>query len=464
MTKALSQEGVPAHGAGFSTGRFKREPATRHEAWLLGGGIRIVAVLDRPSAGGRRDQFESATEGACELVADDGAPRRRAQQPVLAQPGPAKPVVAESVLAGSDLVRHALMLSGSIGLGHAQLAAACTTALTADGWTTSTLDLMRLLGRGADSIADTVFRTMLAVPGLYDAFHFAALRNGNWLADLTDAAARNRILPKLRAHLDAEPTDLVISVFATGAAAMSSLAAEYPATKHVVFCTDVTPHRLWVHENVDLYLLASQAAEQAVRRFDPDARVQVLPAPVRDSFYHPPAQAEARAQFSVPAADRCVLLTTGGWGLGPVAQAAEALGEAGVHVLAVAGRNAKLEQRLFDVAQRQPLVHPFGFSDQIPELMAAADLVITSSGDTCTEARVVGRPLLLLDVVQGHGRDNLQHELELGDAAVASGRPADVVRATLAALDHAKPPSAPLNQSPDASHTALTTALESLGR
>ena len=61
-------------------------------------------------------------------------------------------------------------------------------------------------------------------------------------------------------------------------------------------------------------------------------------------------------------------------------------------------------------------MRPFGFTDRVPELMAAADLVITSSGDTCTEARTVGRPLLLLDVVQGHGRDNLQHELELGDA------------------------------------------------
>ena len=58
----------------------------------------------------------------------------------------------------------------------------------------------------------------------------------------------------------------------------------------------------------------------------------------------------------------------------------------------------------------------FGFTDRIPELMAAADLVITSSGDTCAEARAVGRPLLLLDLVPGHGRDNLQHELELGDA------------------------------------------------
>jgi len=42
--------------------------------------------------------------------------------------------------------------------------------------------------------------------------------------------------------------------------------------------------------------------------------------------------------------------------------------------------------------------------------------------------------------VQGHGRDNLQHELELGDAGVTSPRPDQVVRSALAALDRAKPP------------------------
>lgn len=322
---------------------------------------------------------------------------------------------------------------------------------------------MRLLGRGADSVGGAVFRTMLAVPGLYDAFYFAAFRTGNRVARLAESGAIRRIVPRLRDQLDAEPADLAISVFATGASAISRLAGRYPSMRHVVFCTDVTPHRLWVHQHVDLYLVTSQAAEQAVRRFSPEARVLVVQAPVRVAFYHPPSQLEARASLDVPVRERCVLLTTGAWGLGPVAQAAGALGDAGVHVLAVAGRNAKLERRLRAVAERQPLVHPFGFSDRIPELMAASDLVITSSGDTCTEARVIGRPLLLLDVVQGHGRDNLQHELELGDAAVASGRAADIVRATLTALDHAKPPPAMPTRSADAWDTALHAALATIG-
>ena len=360
--------------------------------------------------------------------------------------------------------RRALLLSGSIGKGHDMLAEACSAALEAEGWSTRTLDLMRLLGRGGGSIGRAVFRSMLAVPGVFDAFHFASLRTGGRLAALTDAAARRQIEPRLRALLDANRVDLALSVFATGASAISHLAPLYPAMTHVVFCTDATPHRLWVHPNVDLYLVTSEVAERAVRRFEPDAGVLVVPPPLRAAFYAPPSQERARRRLGVPEHERCVLLMSGAWGIGPVAEAAEALGNACVHVLAVAGQNAGLERKLEAASRRQPRVRPIGYTDRIPELMAASDLVITSSGDTCTEARTVGRPLLLLDVVQGHGRDNLQHELELGDAAVTSGRPADVVRSALAALDAAKPPPAIPTQSYAAWQHAFATALESIGK
>jgi processive 1,2-diacylglycerol beta-glucosyltransferase len=359
--------------------------------------------------------------------------------------------------------RKALLLTGSIGMGHDQLAEACTASLSASGWSAQTLDAMRLLGRRGGAVGEAVFRGMLAVPGLYDAFHFTALRPGNRLALLADAAARRRIVPRLREHLEQDQPDLVISVFATGASAISKLADSYPAMNHVVFCTDVTPHRMWVHPNVDLYLVSSSIAVAAVQRFQPEARVLVVPAAVRPAFYQPAPQEQARASLGVPATERCVLLMSGAWGLGPVAAAARALGNAGVHVLAVAGRNAKLERRLQAVAARQPRVRAFGFTEAIPDLMAACDLVITSSGDTCTEARTIGRSLLLLDVVPGHGRDNLQHELELGDAAVTSARPADVVRGALAALERVKPAPAGPTRTQAEWESAFNAALATVG-
>jgi processive 1,2-diacylglycerol beta-glucosyltransferase len=360
-------------------------------------------------------------------------------------------------------VSRALLVSGSIGMGHDVVAAACDVSLRSLGWSTQTLDAMRLLGKHADAGGKAVFRCMMAVPGLYDGFHFAALRTGGRLSRAIDAAARYRIVPRLRACLNASPADLAISVYPTAASAISQLAGSYPGMRHVVFCTDATPHRLWVHPNVALYLVTSAVAERAVRRFQPEALVRVVPTPLRSGFYDPPSQASARARLDLPSQGRCILLMSGSWGIGPVAEAARALANAGVHVMAVAGRNARLERQLRSAARLQPRLHCFGFTDRIPALMAASDLVITSSGDTCAEARAVGRPLLLLDVVQGHGRDNLQHELELGHAAVTSGRAADVVRCALAELDRATLPPSRQQGSRAGWQAAFNSALAVIG-
>ena len=361
------------------------------------------------------------------------------------------------------MIRRALLLSGSLGAGHEMAARASAASLGGRGWDTEILDAMQLLGPRGGSAGEAVFRGMLATPGLFDAFHFAALRPGSRLALLADAGARRQLVPRLRDYLDAHPAGLAISVFATAASAVSVLADRYPGMSHVVLCSDVTPHRLWVQPNVDMYLVTSAAAEAFVRRYQPRARVRVVPSPVRPGFYDPPAQEQARAGLGLPADDRAVLLMSGAWGLGPIAAAAAALADAGVQVLAVAGRNAKLENRLRAAARSRPRLHVFGYTEEIPALMAASDLVITSSGDTCAEARTVGRALLLLDVVQGHGRDNLQHELELGNADVASSRPAEMVRCALAALDRVKPPSSGATRSAASWETAFTMALEDIG-
>ena len=155
------------------------------------------------------------------------------------------------------LMRRALLLSGSLGAGHEVHARTFAASLAGRGWSTQILDAMRLLGPRGGSAGEAVFRGMLAVPGLFDAFHFAALRPGSRLALLTDAAARRQLVPRLRDYLDAHPADLAVSVFATAASAVSVLADRYPGMSHVVLCSDVTPHRLWVHPNVDLYLVTS---------------------------------------------------------------------------------------------------------------------------------------------------------------------------------------------------------------
>jgi processive 1,2-diacylglycerol beta-glucosyltransferase len=337
-----------------------------------------------------------------------------------------------------------VLLTGSVGLGHEMMARSCAGLLHEAGWQTRQLDSMTLLGGRSARVADRVFGSLVTRPGIYDGLHFAHLRTGSRLAGLMDRAARSRLVPALRAELAREPASLVLSVFATGASAAAALKAEAPARVTVVLCTDVAVHRLWVAEGTDLFLVTSPAAAASVRRYLPRAAVSVVPPPVRPAFYTAPAQQQARLDLGVPAGEPCVLLIDSGWGFGPLAGSAAALASAGVHVLAVAGRNQAMQGRLRELARTSPRIRPFGFTGQVPALMAAADLVIALPGaTTCAEARVVGRPLLLLDVMPGHGRDNLQHELDLGGADVCGPGAAGITASALALLDRlSRPPPA----------------------
>ncbi|MBN9621026.1 MAG: glycosyl hydrolase [Actinobacteria bacterium] len=358
---------------------------------------------------------------------------------------------------------HALLLSGSLGMGHDVMAEACAVSLHRRGWTSDTMDSLRLMGGAAGGLGERTFRALLAVPGVYDAFHFEQLRAGGRLARLAERASSRYAVPALAAELDRRPADLVVSVFATGAAATSRVKAERGGLVTAVFCIDVNPHSLWVHDNTDLYLVTSQTARRFVRRFHPGAEVAVVPTPVRPPFYAAPTQAQAREQLGLPADARCVLLMAGSWGMGPLVEIARALAAAGVHTLAVAGRNAKAAAALRSAAATEPRIVAFGFTEEVPTLMAAADAVLTTSGDTCSEARVVGRHVLLLDVVPGHGRENLQHELERGDADVVPVEPDALTRAVLAVLAEIAPPAAALAQTAAAWETAFDAALARVG-
>ncbi|MEX2269473.1 MAG: glycosyl hydrolase [Acidimicrobiia bacterium] len=359
--------------------------------------------------------------------------------------------------------RRALMLSGHLGAGHDVVAQACVDALAPHGVKSRILDAMVLLGRAGGRIGDAVFKSLFASPTVYDGFHFSHLRRGSRVARGLDSLALRNMWPHFLKHVEAFDPDLFVSVFATGAAAAARLRRERDDILSVVFCTDTWLHRMWVHDETDLFLVTSRTAAASVRAYRPRAPVEIVPAPARSAFYDTPSRSEARTGLGISDDARCVLLMSGAWGLGPIHEVAVRLARAGLEVLAVAGHNQKLERSLTGLAETSPSVHAFGFTERIPELMAACDVVVTSSGDTCTEARVVGRGLVLLDVVPGHGRENLTHQLELGNAAVCMPDPPTIADAVTTFLeDEARTEPEPV-RSRDAWELPFLAALEGIG-
>jgi len=335
-----------------------------------------------------------------------------------------------------------LILSGSIGKGHDTVAEACRAALEAAGSPSLVVDCMELLGGVGNRLGEGVMRSLMAVPGAYDAFHFGFLRPGGRMARSFDYMAARKMLKPIRDVLAGHPADILLSVFATGGAVAHLLLPEMPGVESVVYCTDACPHAMWVHPRTKLFLVTSPMSAAFVRYHRPDAQVAVVPAAVRPAFYDPPSRKDARVTLGVDPDAQIVLLMAGAWGIGPLDRLASVLAADGLTVLAVAGANERLHRRLRAVAADQSRVVAYGYSDQIPELMAAADVVVTTPGDTCTEARQIGRPMVLLDTVPGHGRENLELELARGGSTAVPAEGSIVRDAVREALKGHVPPGA----------------------
>jgi hypothetical protein len=351
------------------------------------------------------------------------------------------------------------------------VAEVCAGALEATGFAVDTRDCMRLLGTVQATMADSIYRLLISRPAIYDGFHFAHLRAEGRLSRGGDDAAAKRIIRNLERPRPTDglgpvrlaDLDLVLAVFATGARVGAELVRRHRSARSVVYCTDATVHRMWVHEGTDLFVATCELAAKSVLRYQPGARVVVVPPAVRGSFFGVPSQAAARERFDVPEGATCVLLVSGGWGIGPVAQSARALAKAGHHVLAVSGSNRRLRNELDTLAVEDPRIHSLGLTDEMPAAMAASDVVVSGAGQTCHEVRVVGRPLVVLDAVPGHGRENLLHEMMSGGAATCSPTAESVVGVVEATLRSGeRPPPWPV-ASPEEWRACFLAALAPLG-
>jgi processive 1,2-diacylglycerol beta-glucosyltransferase len=362
-----------------------------------------------------------------------------------------------------EAVRRVLFLSGSLGKGHDVVADACIAALDPYGVESRVVDSMALLGKGFSAVGDRVFRRLLSVTPVYDVFHLSQLRDGHRVGQAMERIGVDKMYGAVRDEVERFDPQLLVAVFPTGAGAAARLKRERGGPPCVVIMTDSMAHRMWVHDETELFLVTSRLAAESVRRYRPEAPTRIVTAPVRPEFRTVPDREEARRKLGVPAELPCVLVMSGAWGIGPIDDAAERLASDGYSVLAVAGSNEELQGRLDAVAARHPEVVSFGYTDRVPELMAACDVVVTSSGDTCREARLIRRPIILLDVVPGHGRENLLHELDLGGAAVCDPTPDSIARTVRAFL--ADPERSTPLPAPDADEAArqFIDSLRSLG-
>jgi hypothetical protein len=109
-------------------------------------------------------------------------------------------------------------------------------------------------------------------------------------------------------------------------------------------------------------------------------------------------------------------------------------------IVCLAGRNEQLARRLSRTFAEVPRVRVYGFTDQMPELLAAADVLVHSTGGvTCLEAMAAGTPVVSYGLPVGHARVNTRAmaALDLVRLAKDTGELREQVRASFASSEPA---------------------------
>jgi len=193
-----------------------------------------------------------------------------------------------------------------------------------------------------------------------------------------------------------------------------------------VTLTDYDIHTMWVQDGVDGYFVATDEMAHALRaKGVGDATVDVTGIPIMPVFAKRyPGKPAMRRRLGLRPEPATVLVAAGGFGLAGIDETVASLADVAddAQLLAIAGRNAKLEAKLRAVAESRPgRIVPFGFVDNMHELMAASDLAVTKCGGlTSSECMAMGLPMVIIDPIPGQEERNADYLLENGVAVKAN--------------------------------------------
>jgi len=314
-----------------------------------------------------------------------------------------------------------------VGVGHVSAANAVAAALrdgapyaqttVVDSYEYAALVVSRLVSNG-------YLRMVKSIPQLYRYIYTRAERAteiGRFRTWAHQFTATN-----LRPLMLRQRPDVVVCTHAFPCGAMAeykSLYADAPPVVAIV--TDYAVHGFWIHENVDHYVVATDAMRDALAARGVDRRdVSVSGIPIRPEFGAPaPPRELLRDRLHLPRDRYVALMMGGGLGMAPVERMLGALKAIALPLaaVAIAGRNARIVPRVSAAAESVAYpVRALGFVENVYDYMHAADVLVTKPGGlTAAEALAAGIPMVLCKPLPGQEERNARFLVE-GGAAVRS--------------------------------------------
>jgi UDP-N-acetylglucosamine:LPS N-acetylglucosamine transferase len=343
--------------------------------------------------------------------------------------------------------RRVLVLSADVGEGHAAAARALARQIEDSGQhaEVTVIDGLAAMGRLLQPVVEDGYRVQLRfMPWTYTVVYWLLEHVGpiRWAARKLLCLFGSRPLARRIAEHD---PDVVVSTYPAVTVVLARL-----RRTHAIHCptiatiTDLTGLFFWAQPGIDMHLVMYGESMSPVERIAGAGSAQLVSPLISAEFTTPRCPLAARRALGLPETGRMVVVSGGGWGVGDVTGAVrELLHEREVSsIVCLAGRNEQLRERLEDDFAGQERVHVYGFTDEMPRLLAAADVLVHSTGGvTCLEAKAAGTPVVSYGLPVGHARLNTRAmaALHLLRLANDTGELREHVRASFAEVAPALP-------------------------
>lgn len=329
-----------------------------------------------------------------------------------------------------------LLLSASSGAGHVRAAQALEKAFAARGdCLVEHIDVIHYVSKLFQRAYDKAYITMVRrAPGLMGVLY-----------DRTDQPwrhARRRLAldrlntgPMIRLLKRTQPDLCVATHFLPAEIIAWLIAKKKLRARNAIVVTDYDVHAMWLCQTVDRYYVAlAEAAEYLAHIGVPREKLQVTGIPVDPLFAKPLDRVEARRALGLEPGATSLLISAGGYGIGPVEQLVSDLLELQKpwQVVAIAGKAEKVHKRLEEIsrgagklASGAPRLVAVGFTKEMDKYMAAADLLVGKAGGlTTSEALARELPMALIEPIPGQEERNADHLLEAGASIRCNNLPA----------------------------------------
>ncbi|MFB6468135.1 glycosyltransferase [Cytobacillus sp. Hz8] len=320
-----------------------------------------------------------------------------------------------------------LILSSTFGEGHNQVANAIREAVesTLPGTIPIILDTMEWIHPYLYPISNFFYKSSIKkFPQVYSYFYRKTRVRNSFSTKLNSifTFGMHSILEVIR---EVKPS-VVVSTYPFAAGILSNLKQHRLINiPTVTIITDYTDHSYWIYPHTDQYLVGTnRLRDQLILQGIEEYKIKVTGIPIRQRFIETQPREKLLKKYGMDPNKFTILMMGGGEGyIGKGLSTLHVLDSISqsFQLIIVCGRNHKLKKQFeLEVKNCKHDVLLLGFCEEVQELMAISNLLITKPGGvTTSEALAMGVPLLIMNPLPGQEEDNANYLLRSGLAFLA---------------------------------------------